>query len=79
MRYNKPSTFSGIRVDIEDGQFDKALRKFKKKVAESGIMQELRSREHYEKPTTVRKRAKAQARKRWLKKLAKGELPVRKY
>jgi small subunit ribosomal protein S21 len=79
MRNNRPSSLSGIRVDIVDGQFEKALRKFKKRVAESGILQELREREHYEKPTTKRKRAKAQARKRWLKKLAKGEVPERKY
>jgi small subunit ribosomal protein S21 len=79
MRNYRPSELNGLRVDVVDGQFEKALRKFKKKVTESGLMQELRRREHYEKPTALRKRAKAQARKRHLKALAKLEVPTRLY
>ena len=52
---------SGNTVFVTDGNFEKALRKFKKKVAESKVLQELKEREHYVKPTTARKAKKAQA------------------
>lgn len=57
----------GLKVTVRDGQFEKALRQFKRKVDQSGILRELKEREHYVKPTTKRKLAKAAARKRWLK------------
>jgi small subunit ribosomal protein S21 len=55
------------------------MRKFKKKVQESGLLQELREREQYEKPTARRKKAKSQARKRWLKKVSSQTLPKKMY
>jgi len=69
----------GLKVIVGEGQFDKALRKFKKKVQESNLMQELREKEFYEKPTSQRKKAKSQARKRWLKKLSGQTLPKKLY
>lgn len=69
----------GLKVIVGEGQFDRALRKFKKKVQEYGLLQELREREFYEKPTTRRKKAKSQARKRWLKKLSDQSLPKKLY
>ena len=62
-------------VYVKDGNVEKALRKFKKKIIESGLLNELRERETYEKPTTRRKKAKAAARRRWKKKLADEQLP----
>lgn len=60
-----------------DGNVEKALRKFKKKIQESGKLQELRDRESYEKPTTARKKKKAAAKNRWRKTLAQQALPKR--
>jgi small subunit ribosomal protein S21 len=67
----------GLCVEVRNDDFNKALRIFKKKVQEAGIIQEVREREYYEKPTTRRKKAKAAGRKRWLKKLEKmeGQIP----
>ena len=62
-------------VYVKDGNVEKALRKFKKKILEEGLLQELRDRETYEKPTTVRKRKKGAARSRWLKQLRSQQLP----
>ena len=45
-----PVRVSGLKVWIQNGDVDKALRKFKKKIANSGKLQELKAREHYEKP-----------------------------
>jgi len=69
----------GLKVLVPDGGFERAMRKFKKKIQESGLLQELREREQYEKPTTRRKRAKNQARKRWLKKVESQTLPKKLY
>jgi small subunit ribosomal protein S21 len=61
----------GLSVEVRNGDVNKALRRFKKKVQEDGLLQRLREKEHYEKPTTKRKKAKAAARSRHLKSLKK--------
>jgi len=66
-------------VRVVDGHLEKALRKFKKKIQESGLLDELRSREFYEKPTTERKRKKGAAKSRWNKKLRDQQLPPKLY
>jgi small subunit ribosomal protein S21 len=48
-------------------------------VQDSGLLQELRDRETYEKPTTVRKRKKSAAKNRWRKQLASQQLPKKLY
>lgn len=48
--------------------FEKLMRRFKRAVEKDDILNELRKREFYEKPTAARKRAKAAARKRWERK-----------
>ena len=58
----------GNRVFAKDGEpFDKMLRRFKRKVEESNLMDDLRAKEFYEKPTTERKRKKGAAKARWRK------------
>lgn len=47
--------------------FDIALRKFRKAVERAGILQKIREKEFYEKPTAKRKRKKAEAISRWRK------------
>ncbi len=59
-----------IRIK-ENEPFDIALRRFKRSCEKAGVLAEVRKREHYEKPTTVRKRAAAAAVKRHLKKLSR--------
>ena len=70
---------TGNTVYVQHDNVEKALRKLKKRVQESGLLQNLRDREFYEKPTTARKRAKNAARRRWLKKLEAQELPKKFY
>jgi len=72
-RNNNEQSFRGLSVEVKNGDFNKALRIFKKKVQEDGLLQELREREFYEKPSAVRKKAKAAGRARHLKKLSKQE------
>ena len=57
------------KVRVFDGKFDQALRKFKKKVANDKVLEEVRKREAYEKPSTKRQRKLACAKARYRKKL----------
>jgi len=43
---------------------DAALRRFKRKVKDENIIQELRKREHYEKPSERKQRKRKAAKKR---------------
>ena len=69
----------GMAVTVEDGKFEKALRQFKKKVEDAGLLKEVKDRQQYTKPTTKRKMAKNAAKKRWQKKLAQQSMPERLY
>ena len=51
----------------ENEPFDFAMRRFKRSCEKAGILTEIRRREFYEKPTSVRKRKAAAAVKRHLK------------
>ena len=55
----------------ESENFDAALRRFKRSCEKAGILAELRRREYYEKPTQERKRKKAAAVKRQLRRLSR--------
>lgn len=70
-------TRTGVTIKESDN-INQSLRKFKKKVEESGKLDSLRKKEFYEKPTTERKRAKGAAKARLRKKLAKEVLPTRR-
>ncbi|MDR2908485.1 MAG: 30S ribosomal protein S21 [Oscillospiraceae bacterium] len=55
-------------VRIKDNEsLDSALRRFKRQCAKSGVLQEVRKREHYEKPSVKRKKKSEAARKRKFK------------
>ena len=55
----------------ENESFENALRRFKRQCEKSGILSEVRRREHYEKPSVKRKRKALAARKRAMKRLRK--------
>ena len=52
-------------IKIKDNEsLDNALARFKKQCAKSGVLAEIRKREHYEKPSVKRKKKSEAARKR---------------
>jgi len=69
----------GNTVIVGDMPLNTALKRFKQKVDDSGVLEVLRKKMHYEKPTTTRKRKAGAARARWLKKLSEQELPKKMY
>ena len=54
---------SEIRVG-ENESLESALKRFKRKCARAGVLQEIRKREHYEQPSVTRKKKAEAARKR---------------
>lgn len=70
---------SGTKVTVQDDNVEKALRKLKKKVADSGLLLELQKRQQYTKPSVQRKLEKSQAKKRWIKHLKSQELPPKQF
>ena len=57
--------YSMSNVIVKDNEtLDSALRRFKRSCAKAGIQQEIRKREHYEKPSVKRKKKSEAARKR---------------
>jgi len=72
--------FLGNKVILKEYEdINRALRRFKNKVEESGLLDELRKREFYEKPTAERKRKRGAAINRFKKKLEKEQLPPKLY
>ena len=77
MAYENP--LKGSTVYVRNDNVEQAMRKFKKKMQDSGLLQDLRDRMEYEKPTTLRKRKAAAAKNRWKKKLQSQQLPKKLY
>ena len=70
---------NGSTVYVKNDNVEQAIRKLKKRMQDSGLLQELRDREAYEKPTTKKKRKASSAKNRWKKKLASQQLPDKLY
>ena len=70
---SRNSNNDGLTVEVRNNDINTALRKFKKKVQEAGIIQEVRDRQEYVKPSIKRAKAKKAGRARWLKSVRKSE------
>jgi small subunit ribosomal protein S21 len=53
-----------VKIVVFDNQVDAALKQLKKQMLKDGLFQEMKKRQHYEKPSVKRKRKSAQARKK---------------
>ena len=70
-RNNDEVSLRGSRVEVRNGDINGAMRRFKKKVQDDGILQEVKKREAYEKPSIKKAKAKAAAKSRWRKALSR--------
>ena len=67
-----------VRLLVRDREsIQEAVRRFRKLVERSGIKKEMRRREFYEKPTQERKRKKAAAVKRHIKRNSRSSARAR--
>jgi len=78
MMYQKKSKGTGVTVK-DNENINQALRRFKRKIDDAGILEDLKKKEFYEKPTTERKRKKGAAKSRWRKQLRDQQLPPKLY
>ena len=53
-----------IEVSVRNNNVDKAMRVLKKKLLKEGLMKELRDRNHFTKPSLVKREEKKQAIRR---------------
>ncbi|MBC86584.1 MAG: 30S ribosomal protein S21 [Bdellovibrionaceae bacterium] len=61
-------------IQIRDGEsFEQGFRRFKKSCEKTGILSEVKKREHYEKPSIAAKKKSIAARKRLMKKMKKRD------
>lgn len=58
----------GLVVRVINNNVDGAISRLKRLLNQEGVTRELRRRRYYEKPTTKRRRERAEARMRWLRK-----------
>jgi len=66
-------------VIVKNDDVNRALKKLKTKVEESGLLKDLQNKEFYTKPTEQRRRDRAAGRQRYIKKLEKEQLPKKMY
>jgi small subunit ribosomal protein S21 len=77
---NFENKFKGSTVFVKDNEnINQALKRFKRKIEDSKLLDELRKRECFTKPCEARKKAKAAGKARWAKKLREQQLPKKMY
>lgn len=75
LEYQLPDLSDMPQVKVKnDEPFDVILRRFRRSCEKAGIFTEMRRREFYEKPTSIRKRKAAAAKKREMKRASRGRI-----
>tara|TARA_Y100001970_G_C13945568_1_gene705469 strand:- start:95 stop:340 length:246 start_codon:yes stop_codon:yes gene_type:complete len=70
-KQNREPEHRGLYVTVINNDVTKAMRRFKKKVAEDGLLQELRKREYFESRGTKKRLAKKAAERRFKRNMEK--------
>tara|TARA_B100001287_G_C22636482_1_gene507820 strand:- start:588 stop:833 length:246 start_codon:yes stop_codon:yes gene_type:complete len=70
-KQNREPEHKGLYVTVINNDVTKAMRRFKKKVAEDGLLQELRKREYFESRGTKKRLAKKAAERRFKRNMEK--------
>ena len=73
-RHSRPEGVGPMKVDVRDNQIEPALKALKKLMLKTGLFQEMKRREHYEKPSVKRKRKQARARTKLRKAMKRAQL-----
>ena len=75
----KDGPLMGSKVIVQNDNWEKALRTFKKKILESGKLIELKEKEFFEKPSITKRKTKNQQIRRAQKKRESESLPKKLY
>ena len=65
----QPVVLGPLEVKVENKDFGRALKAFKRKLAREGLFKELKKRRYYEKPSERRKRKRREAERRRRKRM----------
>lgn len=58
-----------VKINVREGEpIDKALRRFRKKLSDEGVLKDYKKKQHYEKPSDKRRRKEKEAERRQKKK-----------
>jgi len=72
-KHAKEQSVRGSKVEVYNNDLPKALRKLKKRLADDGLFQEMRTREFFESKGTKARKAKLAANRRFKKQLIKDQ------
>jgi len=75
----EPHKIQGLKVEVRNGNVDRALKKLRKKVDEDGRVKEYSLRKEFQKPSMKKKLDKKRAIKRYEKKLREEEKNLQKF
>ena len=64
MKDNRGEGIQMAEIKVNNGNIEDALKRFKRQCVRNGVLQEVRKREHYEKPSVKRKKKSEVARKK---------------
>jgi ribosomal protein S21 len=70
---DRENSLKGLYVEVKNGDFQKAYRRFKKKIQDDGILQDLRKKEYFVSKGTQRRLEKQAAIRRYKKNRAKDQ------
>lgn len=73
-RNDKPQFGPGLSVEVRNGNVEQAIRKLKKLVMKTGLMNEVRERRYFVSNTEKRLKAKAAGRARRRREIAKDSV-----
>ena len=60
-----------VTVTVKNGNVERAMRTLKKKLQKEGVLKDIKSRQHFEKPSAKKARKKAEGIKRYQRNLKK--------
>ena len=58
----------GLTVIVRNNDIQKAMRKLKRMIKDDGLLDEIKNKSHYRKPSEIKQEKRKAARARWLKK-----------
>ena len=60
-----------VTILVKNGNVERAMRSMKKKLQKEGVLKDIKSRQHFEKPSAKRARKKAEGIKRYQRNMRK--------
>lgn len=77
---NFENKLRGRSVSMKEHEnINQLLKRFKRKIDDSNVLEDIKQKEAYDKPSINRKKAMASAKARWRKRVKEDQLPPKLY